>query len=138
MDMGLRETFRLTCLLQVRFCVAVLTVLVFARQSNQAVKQGAEERMSQSLAVALPESSASLPSFISPTDYVMELEQGVLIYRASPSVQQRLEMLLEKQRDKSLTEAETEELDRYEEIDYELSYQNRLLRNQELAAVGKL
>ena len=93
---------------------------------------------SPSLAGALPESSASLPSFISPTDYVTEFEQGVLIYRASPSVQQRFEMLLEKQRDKSLTEAQKEELDRYEEIDYELSYQNRLLRNQELAAVGKL
>ena len=93
---------------------------------------------SQSLVAALPESSTSLPSFISPTDYVMELEQGVLIYRASPSVRQRFEMLLEKQSSEALTEAEKEELDRYEEIDYELSYQNRLLRNQELAAVGKL
>ena len=94
--------------------------------------------MSQSLAVALPESFASMPSFISPTDYIMELEQGVLIYRASPGVRQRLETLLEKQRSETLTEAEQAELDRYEEVDYELSYQNRLLRNQGLAAVGKL
>ena len=94
--------------------------------------------MSQSLAVAPPESPASLPSFISPTDYIMELEQGVMIYRAAPGVRQRLEILLEKQNRETLTEAEKEELDRYEEVDYELSYQNRLLRNQGLAAVGKL
>ncbi|NOT59577.1 MAG: hypothetical protein HOP19_05050 [Acidobacteria bacterium] len=79
-----------------------------------------------------------MSSFISSTDYVMELEQGVLIYRVSPSVQQRLAILLEKQRSESLIQAEKDELDRYEEIDYELSYQNRLLRNEELSAAGKL
>ena len=91
--------------------------------------------MSKSVAIAQPEPSTQLPQFISPADYVMEFEQGVLIYRASPTVQQRIETLLEKQRVEALTAAEEQELDRYEEVDDELSYRNRLRRNQVLLAL---
>ena len=59
----------------------------------------------------------------------IELEQGVLIFRVSTSVQQRIEELLEKQGELNLTAAEELELDQYEEVDDYLSFVNRLSRN---------
>ena len=59
----------------------------------------------------------------------IELEQGVLIFRVSTSVQQRIEDLLEKQRERTLTTVEELELDQYEEVDDYLSFVNRLSRN---------
>ena len=44
-------------------------------------------------------------------------------------MQNRIESLLNKQRDASLTEDESQELERYEEIDDYLSFTNRMLRN---------
>lgn len=59
----------------------------------------------------------------------IELEQGVLVFRVSRVVQDRIEDLLEKNRASRLTAEEGEELTRYEEIDDYLSYLNRLTRN---------
>lgn len=59
----------------------------------------------------------------------LDLEQGVLIFRSSQAVADHIESLLHKQRTDSLTQAETEELDQYEDIDDYLSFINRLLRN---------
>ena len=72
----------------------------------------------------------SLPQILLRENAVkLELEQGVIIFRASTAVQKRIEELLEKERISSLTPAETEELDAYEEIDDYLSRVNRLIRN---------
>lgn len=59
----------------------------------------------------------------------LELEQGVIIFRASSSVQKRIETLVEKEKRAFLTNEETEELDAYEKIDDYLSRVNRLIRN---------
>ncbi len=59
----------------------------------------------------------------------LELEQGVIIFRASAAVQACIAGLLEKQRASALTEAEERELTDYEEIDDYLSHVNRLIRN---------
>ncbi len=59
----------------------------------------------------------------------LEFEQGVLIFRVSRAVADRIAALLNKHRTESLTPAETEELDQYEDIDDYLSFINRLLRN---------
>jgi hypothetical protein len=59
----------------------------------------------------------------------LEIEQGVIILRASKSVQNRIQSLLRKQRNAKLTEAEERELQQYEQIDDYLSLLNRLSRN---------
>lgn len=59
----------------------------------------------------------------------IELEQGVIIFRVSKSVQERIEELLEKQRESKLSAGEEEELEQYEEVDDYLSFVNRLSRN---------
>ena len=59
----------------------------------------------------------------------IELEQGVLIFRVSQTSQNRIEELLDKQRNAKLNGAEALELDQYEDIDDYLSYLNRLIRN---------
>jgi hypothetical protein len=59
----------------------------------------------------------------------LELEQGVVIFRASAAVQARIAELLEKQQAHALTDAEERELTDYEEVDDYLSHVNRLIRN---------
>jgi hypothetical protein len=59
----------------------------------------------------------------------IELQRGLPIFRASVSVQKRIETLLHKQREARLSLAEIEELDLYEEIDDYLSFINRVVRN---------
>lgn len=58
----------------------------------------------------------------------IELEEGIPVFRASGSIQARVEELLLKQHRAPLS-AEEEELDRYEEVDDYLSFVNRLIRN---------
>lgn len=60
----------------------------------------------------------------------IEIEAGVPILRTSVFVQERIEVLLAKQREGALTTEEVEEFDLYEEIDDYLSFLNRLVRNQ--------
>jgi uncharacterized protein YnzC (UPF0291/DUF896 family) len=59
----------------------------------------------------------------------LELEQDVVIFRASKEVQERIEDLLEKNKTDSLTAKEKKELEAYGEIDDYLSHVNRLIRN---------
>jgi hypothetical protein len=59
----------------------------------------------------------------------IELEEGVPVFRASNSIQARIEGLLLKEREVGLTVEEKGELDRYEEIDDYLSFINRVSRN---------
>ena len=66
----------------------------------------------------------------------IEFVEGVPIFRASSVVQTRLEMLLAKQQDDTLSPAEVEELDCYEEIDDYLSFVNRTVRNMSIPQSG--
>ena len=59
----------------------------------------------------------------------IELEEGMPIFRASETVQTRIEALLLKQQDSSLSSDDEKELDCYEEIDDYLSFVNRTMRN---------
>ncbi len=59
----------------------------------------------------------------------IELAAGIPIFKASSTVQERIETLLDKQQTESLTPEEIQELDRYEEIDDYLSFVNRTVRN---------
>ena len=59
----------------------------------------------------------------------LELEEGVPVFRASASVQDRVEELLEKQRAIGLVAEEGAELDRYEEMDDYMRFVNRVTRN---------
>lgn len=57
------------------------------------------------------------------------LEQGVIIFRASSSVQSHIEELVDRQKSGLLLPHEESELDAFEEIDDYLSHVNRLIRN---------
>lgn len=59
----------------------------------------------------------------------IELQEGIPIFCASNHVQNRIEELLDKQKETSLNAEEERELDAYEEIDDYLSFVNRTLRN---------
>jgi uncharacterized protein YnzC (UPF0291/DUF896 family) len=56
-------------------------------------------------------------------------EQGVLIFRASKEMKNRIETLLEKEKSQSITDNEIKELDSYQEIDDYLNHVNRIIRN---------
>jgi len=60
----------------------------------------------------------------------LELQEGIPLLRASTTVQRRITALVRKQQEKTLTPEETDELDRYEEMDDYLSFLNRIVRNQ--------
>ena len=59
----------------------------------------------------------------------IELKEGVPIFKASSSIQNRIEKLLFKLRELSLTGEEDRELSLYEELDDYLSFANRIMRN---------
>lgn len=59
----------------------------------------------------------------------IELEEGVPVFKASTSIQDRIEMLILKLRQSRISAEEEKELDRYEEIDDYLSFVNRVVRN---------
>jgi hypothetical protein len=59
----------------------------------------------------------------------IELAEGMPILRASGTIQDRIDKLLSKQQNGSLSIAEEQELDCYEEIDDYLSLVNRTMRN---------
>jgi uncharacterized protein YnzC (UPF0291/DUF896 family) len=59
----------------------------------------------------------------------IELQNGIPIFRASQQVQERIETLLDKRDERSLTEPEEQELDSYAEMDDYLSFVNRMVRN---------
>ena len=57
------------------------------------------------------------------------LQDGVMIFRASQNIQQRIENLLDKREETPLTEIEEQELDDFEAINVYLSFVNRMIRN---------
>ena len=59
----------------------------------------------------------------------IDLIEKIPIFRASSTVQERIEELLEKQQQFSLNYEEEQELNFYEEIDDYLSFINRTVRN---------
>ncbi|GAP95405.1 hypothetical protein [Leptolyngbya sp. NIES-2104] len=59
----------------------------------------------------------------------IELTEGIPIFKASSSVQNRIETLLDKQQIENLTPEENQELDHYEAINDYLSFVNRTIRN---------
>jgi hypothetical protein len=59
----------------------------------------------------------------------IELVEGAPVFKASQLIQDRIEDLLNKQRDSRLRPEEEMELDRYEEIDDYLGFVNRVVRN---------
>jgi hypothetical protein len=59
----------------------------------------------------------------------LELHGGIPVIKASSRVQNRIESLVDRHQESGLSETETEELDRYEEIDDFLSFLNRVIRN---------
>lgn len=59
----------------------------------------------------------------------IELVEGVPIFKASTSVQERIKALLAKNQDEGLTAEDEVELDLYEEIDDYFSFINRTVRN---------
>lgn len=59
----------------------------------------------------------------------IELVEGIPIFLASSQIQQRIEALIYKQQNSTLTLDEDKELDRYEELDDYLSFVNRIIRN---------
>jgi uncharacterized coiled-coil DUF342 family protein len=59
----------------------------------------------------------------------LEVEQGVIVLRASKAIQNRIESLLRKQQTAKLTRAEEKEMRQYEQVDDYLSLLNRLSRN---------
>ncbi|MGB3754979.1 MAG: hypothetical protein WBA07_01210 [Rivularia sp. (in: cyanobacteria)] len=81
----------------------------------------------------LPLKLSHLPSSL-PLDGAVRIElvEGVPIFRASNSVQGRIEALLIKQKESELTSEEVTELDKYEELDDYLSLVNRIVRNTSL------
>ena len=85
--------------------------------------------MSQTLEHQIPRLEGLPPSLPRDGAVQLELEEGVMIFRVSDAVQQRIEALLHKQRDASLSTDEDLELAQYEHIDDYLSFVNRLLRN---------
>lgn len=62
----------------------------------------------------------------------IELVEGMLIFKASRLVQERIEALLTKQDESTLTDEQEKELDEYEELDDYLSLVNRTMRNVSL------
>ncbi len=59
----------------------------------------------------------------------IELAEGVPVFKASSKIQNRIEKLLFKQKETTLSSEEEKELSLYEELDDYLSFTNRLTRN---------
>jgi hypothetical protein len=86
--------------------------------------------------MSLPPKLKHLPTALPLEDAVrIELEEGIPVFRASNTVQNHIEALLEKQQVSPLTLEEERELDCYEEMDDYLSFVNRSLRNLSLTQI---
>jgi len=86
------------------------------------------------MTISLPPKLNSLPRTLPIEGAVrIDLEEGIPVFRASSTVQSRIEELLTKQQNTSLNAEEEKELDCYEEIDDYLSFVNRTIRNLSVA-----
>ncbi|HSM80706.1 MAG TPA: hypothetical protein VLS96_03415 [Nodosilinea sp.] len=82
------------------------------------------------MTILIPPTFTSLPGSL-PVEGAISLavEDGIPTFRASQGVQDRIEVLLQKQANAELTPDEIAEFDRYAEIDDYLSFVNRTIRN---------
>ncbi|MEH2421544.1 MAG: hypothetical protein V7K48_11660 [Nostoc sp.] len=86
------------------------------------------------MTISLPPKLNSLPTTLPIEGAVrIDLEEGIPVFRASSTVQSRIEELLAKQQNIPLSAEEEKELDCYEEIDDYLSFVNRTIRNLSVA-----
>lgn len=86
------------------------------------------------MTISLPPKLNSLPTTLPIEGAVrIDLEEGIPVFRASSTVQSRIEELLTKQQKSPLSAEEEKELDCYEEIDDYLSFVNRTIRNLSVA-----
>ncbi|MBE9104321.1 hypothetical protein IQ229_05010 [Nostoc cf. edaphicum LEGE 07299] len=86
------------------------------------------------MTISLPPKLNSLPTTLPIEGAVrIDLEEGIPVFRASSTVQSRIEELLTKQQKTPLSAEEEKELDCYEEIDDYLSFVNRTIRNLSVA-----
>jgi uncharacterized protein YnzC (UPF0291/DUF896 family) len=85
--------------------------------------------MSKQAIQQLPNIKKLPKSLINSQTVNLKIEQGVVIFRASAEMQNRIEDLLDKVKSDSLTKKEAEELEVFAEIDDYLSHVNRLIRN---------
>jgi len=88
--------------------------------------------LSEKIMTAAPPYLETLAKALPLEDAVrIELREGVPVFRARPRIQERIEELLEKEKQPTspLTEGEERELLQYEELDEFLSLVNRLVRN---------
>ncbi len=91
------------------------------------------------MTISLPPKLNSLPTTLPIEGAVrIDLEEGIPVFRASSTVQSRIEELLAKQQNTSLSAEEEKELDCYEEIDDYLSFVNRTIRNLSVAATPQI
>lgn len=82
------------------------------------------------MTTSVPPKLQSLPATLPIEGAVsIELQEGIPIFRASSTVQARIETLLDKQQTSGLSAEEEQELNNYEEIDDYLSFLNRTVRN---------
>ena len=87
------------------------------------------------MTILVPPSLQSFPASLSIEGAVsIVIEEGIPIFRASQTIQNRIETLLQKQAEETLTPEEITEFDRYEEIDDYLGFVNRTIRNLYLAS----
>ena len=85
--------------------------------------------MSNELIQQIPKLRNLPKGLLNDTAVRLELEQGVVIFRASETLKVKIENLLEKYKTDSLTSEEKQEFEAYGEIDDYLSHVNRLIRN---------
>lgn len=85
--------------------------------------------MSRTASVIVPDSERLPASIPADGGVSVELVDGVPVFRASASVQARVEALLDRQREGLLSDAERDELDGYEILDDHLALVNRLARD---------
>ncbi|MBD2525894.1 hypothetical protein [Nostoc sp. FACHB-133] len=91
------------------------------------------------MTIFLPPKLNSLPTTLPIEGAVrIDLEEGIPVFRASTTVQSRIEELLAKQQKTPLSAEEEKELDCYEEIDDYISFVNRTIRNLAVASNQKV
>lgn len=91
------------------------------------------------MTILVPSSLQNLPASPAIEGAVsIVIEEGIPIFRASQAIQHRIETLLQKQAEETLTPEEIAEFDRYEEIDDDLGSVNRTIRNLYLEDVNPI
>jgi hypothetical protein len=85
--------------------------------------------MNESIVYPLPRLQSLAASLPLENAVRIDIEEGLLVFKASHLTSGRIEKLLLKQRVSGLNAVEEKELDRYEEMDDYLSFVNRVVRN---------